>query len=426
MKTSIDKKDVQVILTIELTAADWKQVLEAAATRISKSVEIKGFRGGKAPVDVVANQVGEARVVSEASDLAVNKFYAAAVEEHKLKPVVPPKISVERVDLTKPLVFKAEVTVMPEVVLGDYKKIRVVKQAIKVDPAQVEKVLANLQRRSAEFEEVNRASQAGDWVEIDFEGKLDGKSFEGGSSKHHPLIIGDGVFLPGFEAALVGIKAGENKTFTVTFPADYQQSALAGKKVEFAVKLHKVKKVKLPPIDDELAKKVGKFETLKDLQADVEKWIEVDAAKQERSRQQEAAMNQLIEMTQAKIPDELIDQELSSMIGDLSGELSRQNTTLEDYLKKNNTTEGGLRQQWRNMAKQRVMAGLALDAFKRREKIEATDEEVQQDIERMKQLYPNEKDKIEEKYSSDLDKRRLKHLLSGQKALEHLIRLATS
>jgi len=425
MKTSIDKNQSKVIIEIELENSEWQEILKQTAIKISKSVEIKGFRPGQAPLDIVVSQVGETRVINEATDTAVTKFYSLAMQQHNLIPVVRPKISINKVNLSQPLSFKIEVIVMPEVTLGDYKKIRVESKPIELDKSQIDKALRDIQRRQATFKEVKRVSKEGDWVEIDFLGKLKGEPFEGGKSQHHPLIIGDGVFLPDFEKALVGLKAGEEKTFSVNFPENYHQKNLAGQKVEFEVKLHQLKEVILPPIDDELAKQLGKFETLKDLRLDIEKWLQEDAQKKEKSRQQEEAMNQLIKLAKVDIPDELIDQELMAMIQDLSHQLSQQKMTLEEYFKKQNTTEEKIKEQWKDIAKHRVSAGLALDAFKKQEGIKITNQEIDQDIERMEMIYPDQKDKLDEKYKSDLEKKRLGNMLAGQKALERLWELAT-
>ena len=425
MKTSIIDENSRIKLNIELDSKEWQNALKEAAAKMSKTADIKGFRPGKAPLDVVITQVGEARVLSEAADASIARYYAMSIREHNIIPLAQPKISINHLGLDKPLSFVAEVVSMPKVSLGDYKKIKVKAQPVKLDESKVDKTIKDIQRRAAKFNEVDRQSKMGDWVEIDFTGTLDGKPFEGGSSKNHPLIIGDGVFLPDFELALVGIKAGLEKTFDVIFPESYHQSNLANKKVQFAIKLHKIKEVVLPQIDDELAKTVGEFKTLKDLKSDIKKWLTEEAAKKEKSRQQEEAMEQLINLIKVDIPEELIKQELIAMVQDFSNQLAQQQKTLEDYLKTNNITEEKLKEQWEEPAKKRVLAGLALEEFKKQEKIEASDKEVEDDINRMKQMYPDQKEAIEKRYANDLETRRLKHMLAGQKALEHLWKLAT-
>ncbi|MBU1083313.1 trigger factor [Patescibacteria group bacterium] len=427
MKTSLETKPASiVILTIELDLTEWQEALGIAGKAIAQNVAIKGFRAGMAPLDLVISEVGEAKVLSEAAELCVNKFYALAVVENKLIPVVPPKVTIEKLALDKPIIFKAEITVLPETTLGDYKKIKVEKQEIKIDEEQVAKTLEGLRRRGAKFNPVERVTQAGDWVEIDFEGKLDGVVFEGGVSKNHPLIIGDGVFLPDFEEGLIGIAAGGEKTFEVKFPTDYHQKNLADKTVQFSVKIHKVKEVIMPEIDDELAKGLGQFNSLAELKADIDKWMLEDARKKEETRQQEVAMQELLKIAKVEVPEVLVEQELGSMMEDMKNELSHQKIELTDYLKKNNLTEEKLRIDWKEAAAMRAKAGLVLDAFKKAEHIEATDEEVEKDIDRLKKTYPDKEKELDEKYKSGLERARLKNLLSGQKALKELWQIATN
>ena len=426
MKTTINEENSKIKINIELDSKEWEDALKETAVKLASAVNIKGFRSGKAPLDVVITQVGETRVLSEAADASIAKYYAMSVREHNIIPLAQPNISINHLGLDKPLSFVAEVISMPKVSLGDYKKIKVKTQLVQLDKSQVEKTIKDIQRRAAKFNEVDRPSKVGDWVEIDFTGTIEGKPFDGGSSKNHPLIIGDGVFLPDFESALVGMKVEEEKTFDIIFPKDYHQANLAGKKVQFVIKLHKIKEVVLPPIDDELAKTIGETKTLEELQTDIEKWLMEEANKKEKSRQQEEAMEQLINLAKVDIPEELIGQELIAMIQDFSQQLSQQQKTLESYLKDNNITEDKLKEQWKDPAKKRVLAGLALEEFKKQEKIEASDKDVEEDINRMKQIYPDQKEAIEKRYENDdLEKRRLKHMLAGKKAIEHLWSLAT-
>ena len=426
MKSKIEgPKDNRVTLNIELETGEWEEAIKQAANKLSQGVKIAGFRPGKAPLPVVINEVGETRVVSEAAESAINKFYVKVLKEQQILPVVPPKISVERAELKNPLIFKAEVVVLPEVELGDYKTIKVEKKSLEVDPSRVEGVLKNIQRQQAKFDSVEREVKQGDWVEIDFEGKIEGKTFEGGSSKNHPLIIGDGVFLSDFENALVGMKASEEKTFSITFPLDYQKTELADKTAEFGVKLHKVKEVKLPELNDDLARAAGDFKTLEALKEDITKFLKEDAEKEEQDREKEEAINQLIKLAKVDLPQELIEQEVNSMWHELEHQLEHRQMTTDDYLDKIGTTEQKLREEWQEPAKKRIMAGLALNEFRKRENIEVTDENVAREIERLKTIYPEEKDSIEQKYSRDWEKSRLKTLLSGQMAIERLWQLAT-
>ncbi|MFA5967533.1 MAG: trigger factor [Patescibacteria group bacterium] len=418
----VDKSQVE--LKIALEEGEWQEAIKQAATKLSQGLKIAGFRPGKAPLEVIMNEVGETRVVSEAAEFAINKFYLTALKEQQVLPIVPPKISVEKVELKTPLVFTATVVTLPEVELGDYKTIKIAPNPVAVDADRIDGVLKNIQRQQATFNLVEREAKLGDWAEIDFEGKLEGKPFAGGSSKNHPLIIGDGVFLPDFETALIGMKAGEEKTFSITFPLDYKAD-LANKTVEFTVKLHRVKAVVLPELNDELAKAVGKFDNLEALKKDISKFLEEDATKQELDRQKEEAINQLIKLAKVDLPEVLVEQEIDGMVHDLEHQLEHQKTTLAEYLKKTEMTEQKLREDWQATARRRVLAGLALNAFQKAENIIATDQDIDKEIARLQEIYPADKEKIVEKYQQEWERGRLKTLLSGQMAIDKLWQMAT-
>ncbi|MBN2585600.1 trigger factor [Patescibacteria group bacterium] len=419
------KQDKSVVtLNIALDQTEWSEALKNASTKIAEGVEIKGFRKGKAPMDRVAAQVGETRILSEASESAINQYYYQAVIKEEVAPIGPPKIAVDEVGIDKPLKFTAEITVMPELELGDYKKIKVKKELVEVKDEQINDVLKNLQRREVSFKEIEGEAKKGDWVEIDFEGKLDGVPFDGGKGTNHPLVIGDGVLLPDFEEALVGMKAGDEKAFPVNFPEGYHQSNLAGKKTEFTAKLHKVKEVLLPAVDDEFAKKISDKKSLQELKEDIKKVLLENAEQKERDRQSSEAIEQLIKISRTDIPTALVEQELDAMMHDFEHQLSHQGMNVKDYMERAKLTEEKMREEWKEQAKKRVIAGLALNEFKKREGIVATNEEVESEIARLKTVYPAEADKITEKYKSDIEKRRLAHLLSGQKAVEALRKLA--
>ena len=405
---------------------EWQKCIQESAQKLSQGVNVPGFRPGKAPVDMVINTVGETRVVSEAAESAINKFYLIALKEQQVAPIAPPKIVVEKIDLKTPLVFKATVTTMPEVELGDYQRIKVEINPIAVDPERIAGVLKNIQRQQAQFNPVEREIKPGDWAEIDFDGKIDGTTFPGGASKNHPLIVGDGVFLPDFESALVGMKTGETKTFTLTFPVDYHQAEFANKMAEFTVTVHKIKAVVMPEINDELAKKSGDFKDLAALKTDIEKFHKEDIEKQELDRQKEAAITQLIGLTKVELPETLIEQEIEAMWHDFEHQLEQQHITVEDYLQKTDMTAEKLRKEWQEPARKRVIAGLALNAFRQKENIEATDQDVDAEIARLKALYPDDKDNIKHKYSHDWERSRLKTLLSGQMAIDKLWKMATA
>jgi len=417
----------KVRLGIVLEDSEWNQILDKAANKVSEGLKVDGFREGKAPRDIVIAKAGEARVISEAIELAVEHYYPLAVKEENLKPIAFPKISVEKGNLTEPLEFTAEVAILPEVVLGDYSKIKIEKKIDKVGDEDVESVLKNLQKKAVEFQEVERVAQLGDWAEIDFEGFVEGKPFEGGASKKHPLILGDKVFIPGFEEGLVGLGKGEEKEIEVVFPSDYHNKELAGKQAKFKVKMNLVKAVNYPEINDEFAKKHAGQESLEVLKVDIKKYLEEEAAKKAEETLRENALLELVKVAKIDLPEEMIEQELDSMVHDLKHQAEHSGMSFEDYLKKAGVNEAGLKAQWREQAESRVRIGLALEAFRDKEGISADDSDVDAEIVKLKQMYPQDGENIDKEYGKGSNGRsKLQRMLGSRKAIDRLAEIFTS
>ena len=423
-KSQSDKNHVKLAITLEMP--EWTAVLDKAAGKVSEGMKIDGFREGKAPRDIVIAKAGEARVVSAAIELAVEEFYPVAVKQENLRPIAFPKISVDKGNLTEPLEFTAEVAVLPEVVLGDYSKIKLEKRVESVGDEQIEDVLKNMQKKAVEFQEVERKAVMGDWTEIDFDGFVEGKPFEGGSSKKHPLIIGDKVFIPGFEEGLVGLGKGEEKDIEVTFPADYHNKELAGKPAKFKVKMNLVKAVNYPELNDEFAKKHAGQESLEVLKADIKKYLIEEAEKKAEESVRENALLELVKVAKIDLPEEMIEQELDSMVHDLKHQAEHSKMSFEDYLKKAGVNEAGLKSQWREQAESRVRIGLALEAFRDAEKISADDSDVEAEIKKLKEMYPQDGENIDKEYGKGSGGReRLQRMLGSRKAIDRLVELAT-
>jgi len=425
IKSATDSNHIK--LAIQLTSSEWEAVLTKASEKLAQGIKIDGFREGKAPRDVVIAKAGEARVISEAIELAVEQYYPVAVRQENLRPIAFPKVSVEKGNLTEALEFTAEMAVLPEVVLGDYSKIKLTKKVEPVGDAEVEAVLKSLQKKAVEFQEVERQAQMGDWTEIDFEGFVEGKPFEGGNSKKHPLILGDKVFIPGFEEGLVGLGKGEEKDVDVTFPSDYHNKDLAGKPAKFKVKMNLVKAVNYPEIDDEFAKKHAGQESLEVLKADIKKYLTEEAQKKAEEGVRENALLELVKVAKIDLPAEMIDQELDSMVHDLKHQAEQSGASFEDYLKKAGVNEAGLKAQWREQAEQRVRIGLALEAFRDAEKISADDSDVEAEMKKLKEMYSQDVENIEKEYGKGTTGReRLKRMLGSRKAIDRLVDLATA
>lgn len=415
----------KVKLAVRLTIEEWNRILDAATQKIAGEIKVDGFRPGHAPRDIVIAKAGEARVISEATERAIEEFYPKAAREQDVRPVNFPSIAVDKVGLDEALEFTAEVAILPEVKLGDYMAIKISKPEVTISETEVEDVLKNMQKKSAEFNPVERPAAQGDWVEVDFSGTMDGKEFAGGASKNHPMVIGDKLFIPGFEEGIVGMNVNEEKDVEVTFPEDYHAKELAGKKALFHIKLNQVKAINYPVIDDEFAKKVAQMETLAVLKEDIKKYLELDAIQKNTEKMREDAILALAKVSEVELSDDIIDQEVDAMVHDLKHQVSHMNMTWEDYLAKSNVTEEVVKDGFKVQAADRVKAGLALEAFRKAEKVEVTDEDIETEIEALQARYPEDTDKIVEEYTKATNREKLRNMLASRKAIDRLVEIGT-
>ncbi len=367
----------QVTLTIEVEAAELGKAVERAAKQLAGHVNIPGFRRGKAPRKIVERHVGRDALMQEAFDLIAPKAFGEALDDQKIEPVTRPDIDIITLEEGKNLVFKAAVTPRPEVRLGEYKGISVPKEEAKVTDEEVEQRLKTFQDRQSTMVDVpeGAAVENGDFTTLDFKGLVDGKPFEGGEGKDYPLQIGSGSFIPGFEDQLVGARVGEERDVSVTFPEDYHTAALAGKPAVFKCTVRSIKRKELPELDDALAKKVSKFETLDELRADVRKNMEEAAERKAENDQKTAAIDKATENVTVDIPPVMVENRVSSMIQEMAMRLEQQGMKFERYLQYANTDIQKLREQYREAAEKNVRTDLMLEEVAKAEniKVEAAD-----------------------------------------------------
>jgi len=415
----------KVRFDVSLDHDEWERFLDQAASQLAASFTIKGFRPGKAPRKVVINTVGEAKLLAKASELAMAYFYPQVISKSGLSVAASPKLAVQKVSLAQPIEFAAEVLVLPPVKLADYHKIEVTVPVARVAPEEVEKVLNNFLRREATFRPVEREVKKGDFAEIDFAGTIEGKAFEGGSSKNHPLVVGENVFVPPFEEHLIGMKKGELREFDLTFPQDFHKSQLAGKKAHFSVTVKSIKEIVLPKLTDEFVEKVSRFKTVAQLREDVEKFLLKE--KQTRLQQEaiEKAVRQLREGSQFELPEELVNMELEAMVDNVKqrgGGGDEQK--FQTYLASQGLNLQSLREKFLPRARERVATSLVLREFISAEKIGVSEEVVDKELERRKQSLDNLNEEQKKKELNFWDSREgrsyLKNSLVYQKALERL------
>ena len=375
--TAENGENQQVTLTIEVEAAEVTKAVNKAAKRLANRVNIPGFRKGKAPRIIVERHVGTDALMQEAFDLIAPQAFDNALKEQKIEPVTRPNIDIVTLEDGKDLVFKATVTPRPEVKLGDYKGLKVEKQVAEVKDEDVEKQIKNFQDRQGKMVDApeGAAVEIGDFTTLNFEGFVDGTPFEGGKGEDYPLQIGSGSFIPGFEDQLVGAKIGEEKEVNVTFPEEYHSKDLAGKAAMFKCTIKSIKRKELPEINDELAKKVSKFDTLDELKADIRKNLEENAERKAENDQKSAAIEQATNNIQVDIPAVMIDNRVTAMIQEMAMRLEQQGMKLEQYLQYAGTDIAKIREDYRETAEKNVKTDLMLEEVAKAEdiKVEAKD-----------------------------------------------------
>ncbi|GIN60255.1 trigger factor [Robertmurraya siralis] len=378
----------QGVLTFEVDAEKFNEGLDAAFKKVVKTVSVPGFRKGKMPRAMFEKRFGVESLYQDAIDILLPEAYTNAIEEAGIEPVDRPEIDVEQVEKGKALIFKATVTVKPEVKLGQYKGIEVEKINTEVTEEDVNQELTSLQERHAELVIKETAAENGDTVVMDFEGFVDGEAFEGGQADNYSLELGSGQFIPGFEEQLVGTAAGEEKDVEVTFPEDYHAAELAGKKAVFKVKVHEVKGKELPELDDEFAKDADdEVETLDALKEKIKTRLEESKKHEAEHTVRDTVVEKAAENAEIDLPAIMIDNEVDRMMQEFEQRLQMQGMNLELYFQFSGQDESALREQMKEEAEKRVRMNLTLEAIAKAENIEVSPEEMDAELNKMSEMY---------------------------------------
>jgi trigger factor len=382
MKVSAEKIDVhKTVLELEVPQPEVAKAVDKAYHKLAAKVNIPGFRKGKVPRKILEMRLGKAALMDEAFELLATPAYIKALEEQKIEPVTRPEIEVVTFEEDKPLVFKATVIAKPEIELGEYKGLKIAKPEVSIGEEEVNKQLENLRNRHAKMVVVEDAALAkGDFAIIDFEGFIDGAPFKGGEGKGYPLEIGSGSFIPGFEDQLLGAKAGEERDVKVEFPADYFASELAGKTAEFKVKVNDVKRKELPAIDAEFVKEVSDFDSVEELKADIENKLKQGAADKADREFRTNAIKAAVDNCTVDIPAVMIESEIDNMLREMDINLQNRGMSLAKYLEATKTDVAALRANYREAAVESVKTDLMLEAIAKKEEIEATPEDLEQEV----------------------------------------------
>lgn len=395
LKNTEKQEHSVVALTIEITKAEFEAAKDKAFKKTGKNITVPGFRKGKAPRKMIEKLYGEGVFFEEAFNIIYPDAMEMAVEKSGIKPV-----GRADVDLGDPaeeggLTIIAKVPVEPEVELGEYKGIEVEKETVKVLQADVKAELNRMAQRNARTETVERKAKKNDTVDIDFEGFVDGVSFEGGKAEHHELTLGSGAFIPGFEDQLIGCKAGDEKDVVVTFPEEYHAKELAGKEATFKCKVHKVEETILPEIDDEFAKDVSDTcETLDDLKKEITERLKAERQEAADNAFEEKVLDAVIDGMKADIPAAMIDAQVDTIVQDFGYRLQMQGMGLEQYLKMTGTEMGAFRAMFKDQAERQVKTRLALQKVVELEGITVSDKELEEEYAKMAEQYKMEVEKV--------------------------------
>jgi len=396
-----------VKLTIEVDAAAFEAAMEKSYQKNKGRFALQGFRKGKAPRNIITRMYGESVFYEDAINFACPTAYEAAVEELGLEPVDRPEIDVEDIGSGKALVFTATVTCKPEVVLGDYKGLKVAKDAVLVTDEDVEKELDRVRQRNSRLVTVeDRNVQDGDTLTIDFEGFTDGVAFDGGKGTDYTLVIGSNTFIPGFEAQLVGAPLNQEVEVNVSFPEEYHAAELAGKPALFKVTVKEIKYREMPELDDEFAKDVSEFDTLEEYKADLRRSLTEKAQESAAHKYEEAVLKAAAANLTVEIPDAMVESQLNQMMRQFDMNLRYQGMDLKRYMQMMGMQEEQMRADFRDSAREQVLTSLLIEAVVKAEGIKATEEMIEAELADMAKQYGQSAEEIRKQ----LDEHGMEHV----------------
>ena len=409
---SVEKENGKAKVVVEIDKAEFEQALNKAYAKCRKDIMLPGFRKGKAPRKMVESMYGATVFYEDAVNEIFPDIYTKAIVEQELKAVGSPSVSNMDTPDEGGVVLTIETELYPEVTLGQYKGLEVPKHEVKVEESEVDAEVNRMAERNARIETVDRAAANGDTVVIDFEGFVDDQPFQGGKAEDYSLTLGSGSFIPGFEDALVGAVAGEERDVNVTFPEDYSAKELAGKPAVFKCKVHEVKESIKPELDDEFAKDVSEFDTLDALKDDIRTRFTKSRTEQTDRAFESAAVQMAAANMTCSIPACMIDEQVDHQIEQFAYQLQSQGMKMEDYVKMVGGDLSSLRASMRPMAEQTVRSDILLSEIAHAENLEVTDEEVEEELKKLAEQYQMELDKVK----SAVDSAAVKSDLMGRKA----------
>ncbi len=410
-----------VKLTIEVSAEELENALQAAYMKQRKNIAVPGFRKGKVPRQMIEKMYGPEIFYEDAANALIPDAYAKAYDESELEIVSQPSVDVVQLKKGEPFIFTAEVAVKPEVTLGEYKGLKVDKISNRVTAKEVDAKLEEEQKKNARTISVDdRAVADGDEVILDYEGFVNGVAFAGGKGENQSLVIGSGSFIPGFEEQLIGAELEKEVEVNVTFPTEYHAEDLAGKEAVFKCTVHEIKVKELPELDDDFAAEVSEFDTLDEYKNDIKAKIKEQKISEGKRKQEDQAVEAAVANATMEIPEAMLDTQVSQMLQDFAYRMQQQGLTMEQYMQFTGTTAEQLRTEMAPQAETRIRTRLVLEAIAKAENIEITEEKFDEELAKMAEMYQMEVDKLKE-IMGDAEKEQMKKDMAVQEAVTFLL-----
>ena len=408
-------------LTIEASAEEFEAAVEKAYQKAKKSISLPGFRQGKAPRRMIEKMYGAGIFVEDAANIIIPDAYESAAKESELEIVAQPEIAVEQAEKGKPFIFTATVAIKPDVTLGDYKGIEVEKKEAEVSEDEISAEIDRVRESNARMITIDdRATQDGDTVVIDFDGYVDGEQFEGGKAEDYTLVLGSHSFIDNFEDQLVGKNIGDDVEVNVTFPEQYQAEELQGKPALFKVKIKEIKVKELPELDDEFAQDVSECDTLDAYKEEVKSKLVKTKEDDIKREKEDAVIEKIIENATMEIPEQMVNAQTRQMTQEFAQRLQSQGLSLEQYMQFTDLTPQKMQEELKPQALKRIQSRLVLEAVVEAEKIEATQEDIEKEIENMAKMYQMEADKLKELVGEE-EKKQIALDMAVQKAVEFVV-----
>ena len=408
-------------LTVTVEAKEFDKAIADSFKKNKNRFNVPGFRKGRVTQEIFEKMYGSDNLIPDAIDFSLDATYPGAAKESGLEIVSRPQINIKNAKKGEDFVYEALIAVRPEVTLGEYKGIEVAKADEVVNDDDIASALKSEQEKNARLITVEgRPVEKGDNISLDFEGSIDGVVFDGGKGEDYPLVIGSGVFIPGFEDQIIGHNAGEDFNVNITFPENYQMKDLAGKTAVFACKVKEIKKKELPELDDDFAGEISEFETMAEYKEDLKKQLAEAKAKRAATENENAIVDKLIETSTMDIPDPMIDAQVEGLVADYGRRMQSQGISLDQYLQITGMTREDLNNQFKPQALKQIKTRLVLEEVAKAENITATEAEIEEELQKIADSYKMELDKIKG-FFGESERKQMAEDLAVQKAIDFLV-----